>query len=240
LLAFTWGIILSIESKLLISILKLTKKGPARQKDVNLESRIPTATSLTLLEKFQSQNFLNLEDEVIETSIESRLAMAYKAVTLGADLEIISDLLSWQEFEELAALSLNEHGYETAKNVHFKHAGKRWEIDVVGCKKPLVICIDCKQWHHGMNSTTIKKMAESQVTRVHDFAESLPCSSINFQCTKWEKADFVPVILSLIPVCSKFSENVPIVSVLQIRDFIDQVPLNLLSLKRFHRKFSHL
>jgi hypothetical protein len=150
---------LSIESKLLISVLKLTKKGPALQKDVNLDARIPYSTSLALLEKLQEQNLLNLNNDLIETSVESRLAMAFKAVTLGADLQKISDLLSWQEFEELAALNLNEHGYETAKNVHFKHAGKRWEIDVVGCKKPLVICIDCKQWHHGMNSTTIKKMA---------------------------------------------------------------------------------
>ncbi len=231
---------MSIESKLLISILKFTRKGPAAQKDVNSDARIPSSTSSTLLEKLQDQNLLNLHDDLIETSVGSRLTMAFKAVTLGADLERISDLLSWQEFEELASLNLNEYGYETAKNVHFKHAGKRWEIDVVGCKKPLVICIDCKQWHHGMNSSTIKRMAESQATRVHEFAESLPCSSINLQCTKWERADFVPVILSLIPVCSKFSAKIPIVSVLQIRDFMDQLPLNLLSLKRFHKEYSHL
>jgi Holliday junction resolvase-like predicted endonuclease len=230
----------SVESKLLISVLKLSKKGVVKQKDVNSDARIPASISSTLIAKLQDENLINLQGDIIETSVGSRLAMAFKAVTLGADLERISDLLSWQEFEEFAALNLKEHGYETAKNVHFKHAGKRWEIDVVGCKKPLVICIDCKQWHHGMNSSTIKKMVESQTSRVHEFAECLPCSSIKLQCTKWEKADFVPVILSLIPVYSKFSDHVPVVSVLQIREFIDQLPLNLLSLKRFHREYSHL
>ncbi len=231
---------MSIESKLLISVLKLTKEGAAKLKDVNSDARIPTSTSLALLDKLQNENLLNLQDDSIETSVESRLTMAFKAVTLGADLERISDLLSWREFEELAALNLNEHGYETARNVHFKHDGKRWEIDVVGCKKPLVICVDCKQWHHGMNSSTIKKMAKSQASRVQEFSESLPYSSINIQCTKWEKAQFVPVILSLIPVCSKFFDDVPIVSVLQMRDFIEQLPLNLEYLKRYHKKYSHL
>jgi hypothetical protein len=231
---------MSIESKLLISILKMTKTGIGSLKDVNSDARIPTSASSVLLEKLQTESLLIQNGDEIAVSVESRLTMAFKAVTLGLDLQRVSDFLSWQEFEEIAALGLAQYGYETSKNVHFKHAGRRWEIDVVGCKKPLIICIDCKQWHHGMNSATVNKMADSQSRRVKAFADSLPYSKTKICCTKWETAEFVPVILSLIPVNFKFSDGVPIVPALQFRDFIDQLPVNLESLKVFYKKWSHL
>ena len=232
--------LLSIEGKLLISLLKLTEKGAVKQEDVNKDARLPSSLALTLLEKLQNENLVYLKDGSVEVNTESRLKLAIKAVELGVDVQSISDFLCWQEFEAMAAVALELNGYSARKNVRFKQEGRRWEIDVVGCRKPLVLCIDCKHWHHGMHRSTMNKMATAQAERVAAFADSLPSISSDLPCAKWSKVKFVPVILSLIPFAPKFCDNVPVVPVLQLQDFVSQLPLNVESLKYFSRTFSHL
>lgn len=231
---------LSVERNVLISILKLTQKGAVKQRNVDADAHVPSIVSSALLQKLQNENLAYLKDGLVEVDTESRLKLAVKAVELGAPFERISDFLLWQEFEAIAAIALDLNGYLTKKNVRFKHDGRRWEIDVVGCRRPLVLCIDCKHWHHGMNTSTLTKVASSQAQRVEAFADSLPSVSADFACTKWDHAKFIPVILSLIPFASKFCNKVPIVPVLQLQDFVGQLPLNVESLRYFSRKFRHL
>lgn len=235
-----WGQVLVIERDLLISILKLTKNGPVIRESINREAKIPSTVALKLLRKMQTDGLVYLEGDMVEASSGGRLKLAVRAVELGADVERMSNFLSWQEFEDIAALALERDGYVVAKNVRFKHAERRWEIDVVGCRKPLVICIDCKHWHHGMHPSTLKKMVASQEERVQAFAESLPNVSLDVECTKWDRAKIVPVILSLIPGSFKFYDLVPVVSVLQFQDFLTQLHAYTESLKYFSREFSHL
>ena len=149
-------------------------------------------------------------------------------------------MLRWQEFEEIAAIALKNNGYIVAKNVRFKHAGRKWEIDVVGCKKPLVTCIDCKHWHHGMSPSALKKIVENQVERTMALSESLPNISLDIECAKWNKAKFIPAVLALIPGSFKFYDMVPIVPVLQLQDFLNQLPAYIESLKYFLKEFNHL
>jgi len=234
------GHLVSVERKLLISLLKLTKDGPVQRENVKEDSRLPTSVASTLLEKLQSENLAYLKNGLVEVDSESRLKLAIKAVELGADVQCISDVLVWKEFEAMAALALELNGYASQKNVRFKHKGKRWEIDVVACRKPLVICIDCKHWHNGMHPSTLAKMASFQVERVKAFADFLPNIDAPFTCTKWEQANFVPVIVSLIPFSPKFLGGIPIVPVLQMQDFINQLPLSIDSLRCFRRQFGHL
>lgn len=230
----------SIATNVLISILKLTQKGAVKQRNVDSDAHVPSTVSSALLQKLQNENLVYLKDGLVEVDAESRLKLAVKAVELGAPVERISDFLLWQEFEAMAAVALDLNCYVTKKNVRFKHGDRRWEIDVVGCRKPLVLCIDCKHWHHGMNPSTLAKVASSQAKRVEAFADSLPNATADFACSKWDQAKFIPVILSLVPFAAKFCDKVPIVPVLQLQDFVSQLPLNVESLQYFNRKFSHL
>ncbi len=193
-----------------------------------------------LLEELQNEDIIRLKQDFIEADSGSRIKLAVKATSLGADVEHVSDLLCWQEFEEIAAIALKNNGYIVAKNVRFKHAGRKWEIDVVGCKKPLVTCIDCKHWHHGMSPSVLKKIVEAQVERTRIIAESLPNISLNIECAKWDKAKFIPAVLALIPSSFKFYDSVPIVPVLQLQDFLSQLPCYTDSLKYFSKEFDHL
>ena len=231
---------MTIEKDLLISLLKLTKNGAVDVKDVNIEAKLPSSVTLNLLHKLQSENLVYLEGDKIEADSSCRLDLAIKAVELGADIERVSDFLGWQEFEEIAALSLERNGYAVKKNVRFKSAKRRWEIDVVGCRKPLVICIDCKHWHQGMHFSVLSKIVVSQIERVKAFAEVLPTVSLDFECSRWERAKIVPVVLSFVVSRFKFLDNVPVVPVLQFQDFLSQLPTNVESLKYFSREFKHL
>jgi Holliday junction resolvase-like predicted endonuclease len=231
---------LSIERNLLISALKLTQKGPVKQELVYSDAHVPAAYGANLLQNLQSTTSLNLKDGLITADNQTRLTIAVAAAQKGADIEQISTHLAWQEFEAMAAMALQLNGYTTTNNLHFTQTGKRWEIDVVGCQKPLVVCIDCKHWRHGMHPSTMHKAAKTQAQRTHAFAQNLPNTKTKMDCTQWPKATFIPVILSLLPFAQKFCDQVPIVPVLSLQDFLGQLPLNLDCLVTFERQFEHL
>lgn len=231
---------MSIEHNLIISLLKLTKEGSVLIERVNKEARIPSKVGLKLLVKLKNEGLIYLKSGSVEVDSNLRLKLAFKAASLGADVEHISDLLCWQEFEEIAAFALQNNGYLVQNNVRFKHAGRRWEIDVVGCKKPLVICIDCKHWQRAIAPSALKKIVDLQAQRTIALADSLPSISLKLECVKWDKAKFIPSVLSLIPSAFKFYDRVPVVPVLQLQDFISQLPIYTESLKVFLKTFKTL
>jgi hypothetical protein len=233
-----WAV--SFEFKMYISLLKLTLNRTALIKDVKNDSHLPTDIVEKLLQKLQNQNILYLTNDSVQIDAQGRLQLAVQAATAGYDIQTISNLLCWQEFEELAATALQNNNFCIHKNLHFKGAGRRWEIDVVGCKKPLVICIDCKHYHHAITPSELKKIVDSQVERTKAFADSLPNVALKLDCETWDNAKFVPAVLSLLPSSFKFYNTVPIVPVLQLQDFLIQLPAYANSMKFTHKTFSHL
>ena len=229
-----------IERDLLISLLKLTEDGPVLIEYVNRDVRIASNIVKKLLKKLQNEDLINLKKDFVEVDTGNRLRLAVKAVTLGADVEHVSALLRWQEFEDITAVALERNGYVTRKNVRFKHGGRRWEIDVVACRKPLVLCVDCKRWQRGLKPSALRMIVEAQVNRARALADMLPSPALKIECVKWNKAKFVAVILSLMPSSFKFYDNVPVVPVLKLQDFLTQLPAYVESLKYFTKEFSHL
>jgi Holliday junction resolvase-like predicted endonuclease len=231
---------LSVECKLIISILKLTKEKSVLIEDIKIDSRIPSTTTRNLLSKLQNEDLIYLRHDCVEVDSGMRLKLAVKAASLGSDVEHISNLMFWQEFEEMAAFALKNFGYAVAKNVRFKHAGRKWEIDVVGCKKPLVVCIDCKHWKHAIAPSALRRIVDSQTERTRAFADSLPNISVHLECTRWSDAKFIPAVLSLMPSSFKFYDKVPVVPILQMQDFLNQMPMFTESLKFFSKSFKQL
>lgn len=229
-----------IEWDLLISLLKLTKDGHVLIKNVKQDAKITSDIALKLLEKLQNEGLLYLKDDFVELTSDSRFRLAVRAVSLGADVERVSSLLRWQEFEDIAAVALERNGYVTVKNVRFKHGGRKWEIDVVGCRKPLVLCVDCKRWQRGLAPSALGKIVEAQVERTRALADTVPSPTLKIECVKWQRAKFVPVILSLVPSSFKFYSGVPVVPVLQLQDFLVQLTAYVEELTYFTQEFSKL
>ncbi|MCL1977488.1 MAG: NERD domain-containing protein [Candidatus Bathyarchaeota archaeon] len=224
---------MSVERNLILSLLKLTQKSSVLAKQVKNDAKLPSETMYVLLEKLQSEDLLNLNSEVVEVSVNDRLKLAVKAVSLGADIQQISDLLCWQEFEEITAMALHNNGFVVYKNVRFKNSDRKWEIDAIGCKQPLVVCIDCKHWGRSISPSVISKIAIAQANRTKALSETLPNPKLQLECTKWKNIQFIPAILSLIPSSLKFYDNIPLVPILQLQDFLNQLPAYMYQLKSF-------
>jgi Holliday junction resolvase-like predicted endonuclease len=235
-----WGMALSAERNLIVSLLKLTKENTVLIETVKKDSRLPSETIMNLLEKMQNEDLIYLKPDSAEVTTTSRLKLAVKAASLGADIEHISNLLCWQEFEEIAAFALKSNGYIVQNNVRFTQAGHRWEIDVVGCKKPQVLCVDCKHWQHAISAAALRKIVDAQTQRTKALADSLPNVKLKLECTKWEKAKFLPAVLSLMPSSFKFYHEVPVVPVLSLQDFLCQLPLYVETVKFIPKTFSSL
>ena len=231
---------MSVERKLLISTLKQTQKTDALIEDVKTDAKLPEDIYWLLLQKLQREKLINLTNEKIEVTVENRIKLAVKAVNLGADIQTVSNLLGWQEFEQIAAYALKSNGYTVRRNLRFKHGSRRFEIDIVGCRKPLVVCIDCKRWQHSIAASALRKIVEDQTRRVEALVDALPSPKIDLDCIKWDSALFVPAVLSLMPGAYKFYYEVPVVSVLQLQDFICQLPLYTQNVKCTPKKFGKL
>jgi Holliday junction resolvase-like predicted endonuclease len=229
-----------VERDVLIALLKLTKNGSVLIENVNKDARVASDITLELLEKLQNEDLVYLNRGSVEVDSNNRLRLAVRAVSLGADVERVSGLLCWQEFEEIAAMALRNNQFVVSKNIRFKHEGRRWEMDVVGCKKPIVVCIDCKHYHHGMPPSAMARIAEAQVARTKALAASLPNVAIKMECVTWDKAKFAPAILSLLSSNVRFYKEVPFVPVMQLQDFISQLPAYLGELTCFEKAFRHL
>ena len=231
---------MSVERNLIISLLKLTKEKPALIEHVNIDARVPSLTSRTFMAKMQNEGLIYLRQDTVHADSTSRLKLAVKAISLGADVELVGNLLCWQEFEEIAAFALKNYGYTVKNNVRFTHSGHRNEVDVIGCNKPLVVCIDCKHWQHSISASMLRKIAEAQAERARSLADSLPNPKLDLECTRWKEAKFLPAVLSLTPSSIKFCDKVPIVPIFQLQDFLNQLPVHIESLKYYQKVFNSL
>jgi hypothetical protein len=174
-----------------------------------------------------------VQEDVVEADSLQRLKLAVRTIELGADIENVSSFLHWKEFEGMAAIAFEHNGYRVKSNLRFRHAGRRWEIDIVGFKQPIAVCMDCKHWHHGMSPSVLRRIVEEQAQRTFALVESLPNPAVKAEFVSWDYVKFMPAVLSLVAGSFKFYDDVPIIPVLQLQDFLSQLPAYADSLKHY-------
>ena len=200
---------------------------------VSRDARVPVQVADEMLKRLSDTGLIQYRGRLIEVPLNQRVRMAVRAVELGADPERVCGVLEWNEFEEIAARAFEVNNFMVKRRFRFKWAGRRWEVDVLGCKEPLVACVDCKHWHRGWRRSAIMKVVEAQVERTQALAEAFPRLHEKVGLTNWKKVVLVPMVLSLFPGPFKFYNNVPIVAVLQLRSFLNDLPAHVISLTRF-------
>ncbi|MCJ7766919.1 hypothetical protein MUP79_00815 [Candidatus Bathyarchaeota archaeon] len=227
---------MNIETEAIISLLKLTREGPVSHETIKCDAKMPSSTIRGLLQTLQNDRLINVQENMIETDALNRLKLAVRAVQSGADLERVSRLLQWQEFEAIAAYGFEHNGYHAFRNVHFKHEERRYEIDIAACQRQLIVCADCKHWKRGLAPSALNKAVEEQVQRTFALAEALPSPKIRISFPLKGSITFVPAILTLIPARLKFCDDVPVVPVLQSQDFLNELPGHVHTLRHFQKK----
>ena len=230
---------MQVLTEMIISLLKVSKGEPISHELVNKEAHAPSKVAERLLRTLQHDGLVYVHDGFLQTSASQRVGLAVRAVELGADHERVSSFLDWKEFESIAAVALEKYGYTVRTNLRFRQGGRRWEMDIVGCRRPIVVCMDCKHWCRGLYPSKLRGAVEEQVRRTLAFSEFLPNPAVRIECASWKEAKFVPVILSLMPASFKFYNETPVVPILQLQDFLAQLPMCLNSLRCFDRTQSH-
>jgi len=209
-----------IERNALVQILKLTKDGSTQKELISRKARIPQQVANRILKKISDAELIQLKDEAVEASSSQRIKIAVHAIELGADFEGVCKALNWDEFENIASLAFEVNGFAVLKRFRFKWLGRRWEIDVLGCREPLVVCADCKHWLRGWQRSA----------RTKTLADALPLLREKIGLTNWKNATLIPAVLSLIRGPYKFYNDVPIVPILQLQNFLNELPAYVTSL----------
>ena len=154
-------------------------------------------------------------DDLVDFDIPNdRLQTALFAIKLGADVESVSEYLTWQDFESITGLILEEKNFDVTKNLILTKP--RMEIDVVGTKMDIALLIDCKHWKT-MSKSALYEIVKKQVERVKRYVAD-------------ENMSALPVIVTLHQEEIQFIENVPIVPIMKLSSFLDEFVGNLDSL----------
>jgi len=228
----------TIEREVVVSTLKMTGEGPARMEEIGQDARVPVRTVRKMLRKNSENGIVQLSGRFVVAEGEQRLKLASKAIELGADIERVCSFLRWEEFEDISILAFEANDFQVKKHFRFSWFGRRWEIDILGLKEPIIVSADCKHWHRGWARAASGKAAEGQVERTRALAGAASSSREKIGIGEWRRAYFVPVILSLVPSPFKFHEGVPIVPVLQMTNFLQEMPARIDELVHVHKSFT--
>ena len=183
-------------------LLKYTRQEPGAPLDL-----ISTYASCSkeFSAKLVKELGIPLRDGVALMSRESRLDLAMSEANRGF-LHDASRFLEWQDFERFAERCLIELGFKTYKNARVKGEGRSWQLDVVGVKERLVICLDCKHWAPPMAISRFKNPELHQSRATELFASKL-ANERHLTITS------LPVILTLFEPPRRILGNTVLVSV---------------------------
>jgi hypothetical protein len=203
----------------LLYILKQTRKNKL------LSFNELSELSLTEIDEACRKGLIKFNGDKIYVNSFNRLTIAVEAVNLGVDFEKISRLLDWREFEEFSSIILEHNEYSTFKRFIFKDVeNKKWEIDVLGVKEPIILCLDCKGWRFGWYKSKVASAAEKHFKRVEAFSKALPNFALKLNIKKNKNFTILPLIITLADVHYKSLNGSLIVPILRFKRFLYELP----------------
>ncbi len=145
-----------------------------------------------------------------EEEILSPACVAYALLRSSTRPEEVSRLLSWREFEQLAAALLRAAGFEVKENITLTKP--RAQIDALAFGTSMILCIDCKHYRREPGPASIQKFATAQLRR----------SALLRKKTD-DPRPIASVILSASEPEGSFVEGVAVVPVRTLRSFLTSV-----------------
>ena len=190
-------------------------EGGVSVTDFSIVTELDEISAKELLYTLVQNGIGTWNDDLVDFDIPNdRLQTALFAIKLGADVESVSEYLTWQDFESITGLILEKKDFDITKNLILTKP--RMEIDVVGTKMDIALLIDCKHWKT-MSKSALDEIVKKQVERVKRYVAD-------------ENMSALPVIVTLHQEEVQFIENVPIVPIMKLSSFLDEFVGNLDSL----------
>lgn len=143
-------------------------------------------------------------------------------VSQGELIEKIIEGIDWKEFEKVVGDILRTHEFNVYNSFRFK-TKKNYEIDVIGVKQNIILCIDCKRWKGGRyKNSGLKNAISKQKKRVSEFIKFLKKNpnGKKFFGVEIKKMKLVPFIVTWLEEDLKMYDNVVVVPVWKLNEFL--------------------
>jgi Holliday junction resolvase-like predicted endonuclease len=202
------------------AILAKTQSGEATLDEVRESVNVTREAFNQTVEEMAEDGAITLDGDAVKLSTEQRVRLAVRAVELGADFQTVSGSLGWLEFEELVAHVFEENGFNVQRRYRFQAEGRRWEIDVLACRSPYIVCAECKHYTKGMGNSAARNIVETHLEKTEVFSRHLPGQAKKIGIHRWRDALMVPITLTLSPTEMRIYRRMPSVSVLALTSFL--------------------
>ena len=161
--------------------------------------------STELSEMLASELALEVRDGTVKLSSEQRLDIAMSEARRGF-LQDASRFLEWRDFERFAERCLEEMGFQSSRDIRMTAEGRRWQIDVIGLKDSLLVCLDCKHWAPPLSPSRFKDPEAHQAAATRLYATKLARENSSVITS-------LPVILTLYEPQQNISDKSVIIEV---------------------------
>jgi hypothetical protein len=213
---------LPAQRDILIALLERTKDRATSRAELREAVRVTDEGFSLFLDQLAAENLVGEEGNLVKASLSQRLEIAVRAVRAGADFERVSRSLGWLEFEEMVAYTFEENGYKVSRRFRFQADGRRWEIDVLAVRRPLVVCAECKHWASGLGNMTARRIVETHLEKVRVLSENAAEVAERIKLREGGSVVFIPMTLSLQPARNKIYRRIPVVSVFELPSFLNE------------------
>lgn len=186
--------------------------------DFTMAARVDRVSARAILERLAASGIgARSGGDTYEFAAGDRLRAAVLAVREdGAGIDEVSERIGWRDFEGLVAEVLDSRGFETERNLRVKgDGGQRAEIDVAGTRDGIALLVDCKHWRRS-SASALDAAARRQAGRARLYVAAgagAPAA--------------LPAIVTLHEDGIEFAGRVPIVPVLKLGSFADELYGNM-------------
>ena len=199
-----------MHSSLILKAIPAIKEGKLSFDEFALATGLGKKTSMELARFLAKSEIGAIDSDSVQFYELDKMRAAMLAIQMGVDIEDLSKLLNWKDFEMLATNILDTSGYIAYHGLRLKKP--RAEIDVVGIKDGMALLIDCKHWKRGSPSE-LKRFALMQIDRTEAFVRANE-GQIRFA---------IPAILTLHMESITFANDVPVIPVIKFRSFLNEI-----------------
>lgn len=199
-----------MNSSLMLKAIPVIKEGNLSFDEFALITGLGKNTSIELIGFLAKSEIGTVDSDSVKFNPLDKMRAAMLAIHMGVDIEDLSKMLNWKDFEMLATNILDTSGYVAYHGLRLKKP--RAEIDVVGIKDAMALLLDCKHWKKNSPSA-LNKFALMQIDRAEAFVKA----------NKWKVRFAVPAILTLHLESIIFTNDVPVIPITRFRSFLNEL-----------------
>jgi hypothetical protein len=215
-----------VKREVLKTLLRIKRSEEWSLTKLSEEANMPVEVVKNVL--MEVADFVTVKDDATSIAGYGKVQIAVLCLNLGADPSYISRHLDWRGFEEFAAKIVDAYGYAVYKNYRFKSVNRRWEIDVLAIKKPVLLCLNCKHFLK-QRWASLKKAALEELERAEALKQALP--RLKLEPKPSEGWKILPALVTLIAPKSKVYDKIPIVRITELGNFLEELALYTDSLR---------